>query len=131
MTSARNVPAPREGQPLVVVVDDDQLADDAAQAGRGRLELLEEARLAALAPLLELEREVVQAMRGGFVVVRIERHGLAGGPRVGRGGVRVLAATGDDGLVEARSRRPRGRRPRRSARRPCPAASRAASANAA
>ena len=62
-----------------------------AQTRGGTLELLEDARLVALAALLELERQVVQAMRGRFVVVGIERQRLAGGPRVGGGGVRVLA----------------------------------------
>ena len=44
------------------------------------LELLEEARLAALAALLVLERQVVQPVRGRLVVVRIERDASARPP---------------------------------------------------
>ena len=105
----------RQRQPLVVVVDDDQVADDRDQAGRGALELLEQARLAALAALLVLERQVVQPARGRLVVVLGQRDRLAGGPRIGGGGVRVLATARRP--RRARSRRPRAGRPRRSARR--------------
>ena len=59
-----------------------------AHQPRGRLlELVEQAGLALLAALLEVEREVVQRERGALLVVRVEHRGLAGGPRVG--GARV------------------------------------------
>ena len=118
-----------QDQPLVVVVDDDQLADDAAQAGRGALELGQDARLVALAPLLVLEREVVQAVRGGLVVVRIERQRLAGRPRVGGGGVRVLADVATVSSIEMPAAARTSCSPVGSAANP--AASRDASANAA
>ena len=60
MTSAWNWPVAGQDQPLVVVVDDDQVADDAASGRRGDLELGEQAGLVALAALLVLEREVVR-----------------------------------------------------------------------
>ena len=63
-----------------------------ADAAGGRaLEVVEQAGLAALAALLVLEREVVQAASGRLVVVELEARRLAGRPGVGRGGVRILA----------------------------------------
>ena len=66
------------------------------QAADHRLELLEEARLGDLAPLLEREGEVVEAMGGGLRVVGhggLRRRPVVGGRRVG-----VLAPR-RDGLV--------------------------------
>ena len=81
-----------EDEPLVVVVDDDQVAQLVHQP-RGRLlELVEQAGLAGLAPLLEVEREVVQRERRALLVVRVEHRRLPGGPRVGRAGVAVVDA---------------------------------------
>ena len=100
----------------------------AGQPADGALELLEQARLAPLAALLVLEREVVQPAGGGLVVVGVERLVLAGGPRVGGGGVRVLAerdvSSGEMPAASIRSSSAVGSACR-------PAASRAASANAA
>ena len=58
-----------------------------------------------LAALLVLEREVVQPAGRRLLVVVLERGRLAGGPRVGRCGVRVLAEHdrflgGDPGCLE-------------------------------
>ena len=81
-----------EHQPLVVVVHDDQVAEAIHDLGRRVLELVQEPGLVLLAPLLEVEREVVHRERGTLVVVRLEQRGLPGGPRVGRTGVAVVDA---------------------------------------
>ena len=61
----------------------------AIEVSRRVLELLEQAGLAALAALLELEGEVVQPLGRELVVVDVGRLRLGGGPVVGRGRVRV------------------------------------------
>ena len=61
-----------------------ELAADAA------LELVEQARFAALAAFLVFERQVVQPARGRLVVILGERDRLARRPRVGGCGVRIL-----------------------------------------
>ena len=75
-----------QGEPLVIVVDHDQVAQLLGQTARRLLELLDQVRLGQLAPLLEREREVVELVRGRRLVVGVER--LAGRPVVGGPGVR-------------------------------------------
>ena len=130
MTSARNARSPSSDEPLVVVVDDDQVADRPLRPAGRRLELLDQARLAALAALLVLEREVVQPARRGLVVVRVERR--SAGPRP------TSRRRRRTGPRPSGRRSPRARCPAASSRSPSavgsaarPAASRAASANAA
>ena len=80
----------RQRQSFVVVVHDDQVADDRDKASRGALELVEQACLAALAAFLVFERQVVEASGGRLVVVLGQRDRLASCPRIGCGGVRIL-----------------------------------------
>ena len=101
----------------------------AAALGGGRLELVEQARLAALAALLVLEGEVVQAARGRLVVARA-RPAPAGRRPTSRPRRRTDPRRARSS-PPARCRRPRAGRRSRSARAPSPAASRAASAKAA
>ena len=115
-------------EPLVVVVDDDEVTDQPGRAGRRDLELVEQSGFAALAALLVLEREVVQPSGGRLVVLERGRLALAGRPRVGGGRVGILAEA--DAVSS-------GEMPAASIRSPAavgssakPAASRAASAKA-
>ena len=86
------------GQPEPLEADDDdEVADHRGGATRRRLEVGEQTALTALAPLLVLEREVVQAPGSRLVVIDLDVFRLPGGPRVGRGGIRILADT--DGLL--------------------------------
>jgi hypothetical protein len=79
---------------------------------RRLLELLEQARLAALAALLELEREVVEALRPRARRRRRRAAPAGGGPVVGRGRVRVGARADRSSTPIAGASRSR---PRRSA----------------
>src|SRR4029453_5990641 len=85
----RELAGGRERQPLVLVVVDDKVADPGGQQRRRLLELLEQPRFAALAPLLVLERQVIEPLRGELVVVGVERSRLGGGPVIGGGRVRA------------------------------------------
>ena len=74
---------------LVVVVDDHDRADEAEQGAGRVLEALDEPALGSLAPILEVEGELVQRLRGGRLVARFGDCRLPGRPLVGRLGVRV------------------------------------------
>src|SRR5207247_10461518 len=65
-----------QGQPLVLVVVDDDVADLADEVLRRILELLQEPGLAPLAALLDLESEVVQALGRSLVVIALYALGL-------------------------------------------------------
>jgi hypothetical protein len=76
-----------EDQALVLVVDDDEVAEQARELDARPLELLEQAGLGLLAALLEVEREVVQRERRGLLVVGLEQRPAGGRPGVGGGGI--------------------------------------------
>ena len=84
MTSASERAGRGQDQPLVVVVDDDQVADDAGQRRprRPRTRSRRRASLRWLRSWYSSARSYSR-LRGGLVVVRVERVGLAGRPRVG------------------------------------------------
>jgi len=74
-----------QGEALVVVVDDDQVAQLLGEAPGRVLELLDQACLGQLAPLLERECKVVELVGSRGLVVGIQR--LAGRPVVGSSGI--------------------------------------------
>ena len=113
-----------EREPLVVVVDDREGPDQARAGPSRRSRTLDQPGLGALAPVLEVEREVVQ--RGGrlVLVANLGDLRLTGGPLVGSLGVRIdrrrrppvgiadRSATASTPASSARPpRRPRGCRP--------------------
>src|SRR6476469_1746799 len=99
----RNDPAAKaartERQVLVVVVDDHERTDHAEQARRRVLEALDQAAFGSLAAILEIERELVQRERGGFLVVRLGDLRLPGGPLVGGAGIGIVGWGGCASLV--------------------------------
>ena len=109
-------PAGRQRQPLVVVVDDDHVADDRDQGARRR----SRTRRAGCASLRWLRSwyssdEVVQPARRRLVVVLGQRRS-AGRPPTSRPPRRTGSSTERDALVRRDAGRPRAGRPRRSAR---------------